>query len=158
MPYQNISATLTETDLQAIRTSIASITAKLPFLITLLPAERRKAIKLTAKGPDFLDKVMMALKDHPEIVPGTFNLPEFEKDVTLLLQLVEILGLVNVLSSALNDTIMALGNESMTGGNRGYSLLQDGAEVVPGLKATVKEIGKFYENRGPKKPPNPPTP
>lgn len=155
MSYQNISATLSETDLQAIRTSIESIKTKLPFLITLLPEERRKMVKLTTNGPDFLNKVMTALKDNPEIVPGTFDLPEFEKDVKLLLQLVEIQSQLNVLSSAVNDTIMALGAESMTTGNRGYNLLKDAAKIVPGLKAVLAEIKKFYESRGRKKPPTP---
>lgn len=35
MPYQNISATLNETDVQEIKAALATIEQKLPFLITL---------------------------------------------------------------------------------------------------------------------------
>ena len=158
MSNQNVSAVLTEVDLQAIRNAIASIEAKLPFLITLLPEERKRALKMPENGPDFLRKVLKALKDHPEIVPGTFNIIEFEKDVTLLLQLVEIIGSLTELKAALSDTLMALCSEAMRAGNTGYDHVKTGAETVPGLKVVAKDIGTIYQNRGPKGNPGQPKP
>jgi len=42
MPYQNINATLSTADLQAIKDAFSTILEKLPFLVNLT-AEERKA-------------------------------------------------------------------------------------------------------------------
>lgn len=46
MPYQNISAKLSPTDLEEIKAALATIEAKLPFLVHLTAEERRKLFKM----------------------------------------------------------------------------------------------------------------
>jgi hypothetical protein len=50
MPYQNISASLSETDVQEIKAALETIEQKLPFLITLSTEERRKLFKMDLKA------------------------------------------------------------------------------------------------------------
>ena len=58
MPYQNIDANVAAADLQAIKDSVATILAKLPFLVNLTTDERKAIFKT---GPDSLSFVQNAL-------------------------------------------------------------------------------------------------
>ena len=54
MPYQNIDASLSESDLQEIREHLQAITTKLPFLVALTVDERRKLYKMGDKSLAFV--------------------------------------------------------------------------------------------------------
>ena len=45
MPYQNISATLSAADIQAVKDAISAIEAKPPFRVTLTNDERKSLFK-----------------------------------------------------------------------------------------------------------------
>jgi len=51
MPYKNISASLTETEINDLKAQVAAIRVKLPFLQTLTKDERIKFYKM---GPQRL--------------------------------------------------------------------------------------------------------
>jgi hypothetical protein len=54
MPYQEISATVTDKNLQAVKDAITAIETALPFLISLTDAERKQLFKV---GPERLSFV-----------------------------------------------------------------------------------------------------
>jgi hypothetical protein len=62
MPYENISATISDQAMAEIKGAIATIHAQLPFLINLTPDERRKRFK-------------MGDKTTPTLSPATLTLP-----------------------------------------------------------------------------------
>jgi hypothetical protein len=45
MSYQNINATISPVDLQAVKDAVAVVLAKLPFLVNLTSAERQSIVK-----------------------------------------------------------------------------------------------------------------
>ena len=45
MPYQNINASLSETDVQAAKDAFSTVLQKLPFLVNLSPDERKSIFK-----------------------------------------------------------------------------------------------------------------
>jgi hypothetical protein len=69
MSYQNISAKLTETDLQEIKTALATIEAKLPFLVHLTVEERRKLFKMGNKSLAFVSNSLTAAQSIPIFCP-----------------------------------------------------------------------------------------
>jgi len=71
MPYQNIDATLSAADLQAVKDALATIVQKLPFLVTLTNEERKGLFKTGASqvdstGTDSPDAVAPSLIDLPK--------------------------------------------------------------------------------------------
>ena len=77
MAYQNISAKLTETDLQEIKAALATIEAKLPFLIHLTVEERRKLFKMGNKSLAFISNSLTAAQSNPNILPASFDFSSY---------------------------------------------------------------------------------
>ena len=90
MPYQNISAKLSPTDLQDIKTALTAIETKLPFLVHLSAEERRKLFKMGNKSLAFVSNSLTAAQSNPEILPASFNLDEFVSDYHLATALNEV--------------------------------------------------------------------
>lgn len=70
MPYQNISAEASDADLQAVKTALETVRQKLPFLVTLTPAERRHLFKMGDKSLAFVQNSLQAARNNPGILPA----------------------------------------------------------------------------------------
>lgn len=66
MPYQNLSAQMSKEDIEAVKTALATIRQKMPFLITLTTQERRKLFKMGDKSLAFVENSLMAAKKQPQ--------------------------------------------------------------------------------------------
>ena len=101
MPYQNITATLKEADIQEIKAALETIQQKLPFLITLSVEERRKLYKMGDKSLAFVNNSLTAAQSNRDILPASFDLEEFLRDYQLAATLTELLlGLRQVTEQA----------------------------------------------------------
>jgi hypothetical protein len=83
MPYQNIDASLSAADVQAVKDAFAAVLNKLPFLVNLTVDERKGVFKT---GPDrlsFVKNAASGAQAHPDIFPASFSLAGFQKDVDL---------------------------------------------------------------------------
>ena len=157
MPYQNISATLSSADVQAIRDAIAIIRSKLLFLVNLTDAERQKLFKMKDKSIPFVQDALSGAQDHPEILPTTFNVAEFSKDVLLAVALHEVLALLQSLTSSVDDTLMAVGSEAMAEARQVYEYVKVAAKTTPGLKPLLDRLAARFAH-GPQQVPPPSTP
>lgn len=90
MPYQNVSATLSDADIQEIKAALQTIEQKLPFLITLTADERRKLFKMGDKSLAFVSNSLTAAQSNPDILPPSFDLDEFRRDYQLITALTDI--------------------------------------------------------------------
>jgi hypothetical protein len=90
MPYQNIDATLSAADLQAIRDAFATIKQKLPFLVALTVDERKATFKAGPNSLAFVQNCLAAAKNFPQILPPSFDVGGFERDVNLFASLTEL--------------------------------------------------------------------
>ena len=113
MPYANISATVSDQAMGEIKGAITTIQTNLPFLINLTPDERRKRFKMGDKSLAFVRNSVTATQNNPDIVPGNFNIAEFNRDYQLTVALSEVLGLLEQLTETVDDTLLAVGSESM---------------------------------------------
>ncbi|MGJ3245298.1 MAG: hypothetical protein ACFE0I_04395 [Elainellaceae cyanobacterium] len=73
MPYENISATISDESLSEIKGAIATIRSHLSFLISLTPDERRKRFKMGDKSLAFVRNSVTVTQNNPEVLPGNFN-------------------------------------------------------------------------------------
>src|SRR5690349_9291477 len=83
MPYQNISATVSAADLQAVKDAIATIQQKLPFLVNLTADERKAIFKTGPNSLSFVQNALQAALNNPDIFPKSFDVIEFGSDVNL---------------------------------------------------------------------------
>ena len=159
MPYGNISATLSAAHITAIKDALTTIRGFLTFLINLSKEELRSLTKTGPGSVGFVQAALTGAKDHPEILPSTFNVVEFEGDVTLFTQLSELLALVLVLANGLNDTTKAVGSEAKRAALQFYDLLKNAAKTNPGLQPLVDELGRLFQRISTAPPgPTPPGP
>jgi hypothetical protein len=145
MSYQNISAKLTETDLQEIKTALATIEAKLPFLVHLTVEERRKLFKMGNKSLAFVSNSLTAAQSNPDILPASFNLNEFASDYQLATSLTEVHLRLQQLTEKVDDTLMAVSSEAMTSSLTVYDYIKTAAKKTPGLKAIVDQVGERFK-------------
>ena len=148
MPYSNISATLPQEDVDAIKAALVTINNKLPFLISLSNDERRSLVKMGPKSINFVQDSLRVAQNNVGIVPQSFDVDEFSKDVSLVVPLTEITMLVNQLGEKLNDTQLAVGGEAMRGALAIYDYTKTASKHQPGLKLIVEALGQRFKEQG----------
>jgi hypothetical protein len=148
MPYENISATVSDQAMTEIKSAIAAIHTHLPFLINLTPDERRKRFKMGDKSLAFVRNSVTATQNNPDIVPGNFNIAEFNRDYQLTVALSEVLGRLEQLTETVDDTLMAVGSESMASSLLVYDYAKAAARHSPGLKSVADQLGERFKALG----------
>jgi hypothetical protein len=153
MAYQNISYELSEATFNEIKAAIATINAKLPFLIALDAKEISGLIKLGPKSADFVADASSAATNFPEILPPSFDKAEFAKDTTLFKFLSEIKINLDSLVEKVNNTYTAVGSEAMKASLEVYAYVQAAQDRTPGLKSVAEKLkDRFRKSNKGKKP------
>ncbi|WGV24194.1 hypothetical protein [Halotia branconii] len=145
MPYQNITASLSPTDIKEIKTALQTIQDKLPFLVTLSPDERRKMLKMGDKSLAFVNNSVSAAKSNPEILPASFDVEELVGDYQLATALNEVLISMYQLAEQVDDTLLAVGSEAMTSSLTVYDYVKTAAKKTPGLKTVAEQLGERFK-------------
>jgi hypothetical protein len=145
MPYQNISATVSDADVQAIKAAVATIQQKLPFLVTLTLAERKSVYKTGPNSLSFVENALQAAQNNPNILPKTFDVVEFGSDVDLFAVMTDINTTVAQLASEIDDTRMAVGSEAMKEATQVYNYVKTAAATTPGLKPLADQLGQRFK-------------
>lgn len=145
MPYQNITASVSEADIQQIKAALATIEEKLPFLITLTAEERRKLFKMGDKSLAFVNNSLNAAQSNPDILPASFDLDEFLRDYQLATTLTDILFRLQQLTEKVDDTRMAVSSEAMSSSLTVYNYVKAAAKITPGLKIIAEQLGDRFK-------------
>jgi hypothetical protein len=148
MSYQNISAAISDQDMESIKKSLDSIDSKLSFLVHLTPTERRDLFKMGDKSLAFVKKSVMAAQQNRDILPVSFDLPELEKDLQLAEDLTEILTRLHQLAEEVDDTLIAVGSEAMRSSLTVYDYVKTASKNQPGLKALAEQLGERFKAIG----------
>jgi hypothetical protein len=148
MPFQNIDATLSAADLQAVKDAFTLITQKLPFLINLTVEERKTTFKAGPDSLSFITNALTAAQDNPTILPISFSTPGFQRDVNLFMTLTELGTLANSLASQIDDTRLAVGGEAMQEAAQVYSYVKTATKATPGLKPVAAQLGERFKRAG----------
>jgi hypothetical protein len=143
-----ISQALTALQKTDISTKINDIKLILVWLFNLTPEDRKKIIKMGDKSVSYVRGVLAALKANPAVVPSTFDVTEFEKDMTLYDDLLAILMLLRPLFEGLEDTLVLVGSELIQQANAGYAILKEAAKTNSALTQTVQDLGERYSKAG----------
>lgn len=108
MDKNKISAVLSPQDLADIFAAVATIRSKLPFLASLSQDERKRLRNITEESQGVVLAALNFVAQHPEAIPGTFNIPEFTKDGALMTPLQRAVSAIAQLNLDADDTMRAL--------------------------------------------------
>ncbi len=145
MPYQNITATLSEAELEEIKAALQTIEQKLPFLINLTTEERRRLFKMGSKSLAFVNNSLTAAQSNRDILPASFDLEEFARDYQLSAALTDIFFRLQQITEKVDDTLMAVSSEAMSSSLTVYDYVKTAAKKTPGLKILAEQLGDRFK-------------
>lgn len=145
MPYQNISAALTDANIQAIKDHAGQARTLMPFLQTLTAQDRIGLFKMGQGRLAWAEAGLEAAKNHPEILPGYFKVEEYEKDFDLARALADIRGVYESLFTDINDTTMGVGSEAANASSKVMGWVDDAAKTEPGLRSVAANLHDLYQ-------------
>lgn len=145
MPYQDISAELSAADVQAIKDAVALIREKLPFLQTLTGQDRVRLYKMGPQRLAWVDECLTAARNHPEVLPPTFKVAEFEKDYALAGTLAEVRSVLDGLAADVDDTTMGVGSEAARAASDVMGYIDAAAGTNPGLRTAAQSLHTFFQ-------------
>ncbi len=149
MPYQNISASLTQADQTTILGALAQINALLTFIVNLTQEERQVMLKMGDKSEAFVNNSLTYAQQNPNLIPPYLNITEMQSDMALIGMLSPIFNTVKQLSEKLDDTVMALGSESFYAALTFYNTVKNAAKVnVPGTDAIYQDLKSRFPGAG----------
>lgn len=145
MPYQNINASLSDEDIQAVKNAFQTILQKLPFLINLTAQERKSIAKTGPDSLSFVNNALTASQNNPTIFPASFNREEFQNDEELFADLTELGTIASSVASQIDDTRLAVGGEAMQQAKQVYSYVKTAAKTTPDLKPVAEQLGERFQ-------------
>ena len=146
MALQNlVSAVLTPEKKAGVLEKALGIKSDLNFVISLPPSEKKDYVKVGNTFIPFIDKAYNIILQHPEIMPGTFNLEEFKHDYLLGKDLGEILGVLHEITLSVEDTYYAVNSDSMVESLEVYAAVQNNVNKVPGMDSTAADMKTFFK-------------
>lgn len=154
MTMTPISATLNPTDRAAVMEAIATIKAKLPFLIDLNADERKALPKMGDKSRAFVSKALEVATQNPDFLPRSFDLEELRKDVQLFEAMYPIVMALTQLQELLDDTYVTVGSEAYSAALQVYNYAKASGQGA-GLEAVVDELGQRFARKAKKAKPQP---
>lgn len=154
-----ISAAISAQDMTDIMAAFATIKAKLPFLINLSAAEKRRMPNISTERGGMVDTFTSEMGLHAELIPTFVDMPELAKDAALLTQLDTIRACADELCEGINDTHQAVGSDMYLAYLSFYNNVKQAAKrSVVGADAIYQNLRRFFQRGGGETPPTPPTP
>ena len=146
MPKTNqISATITPKEMEAIKSAIATIQSKLPFLVDIGTKEIRRMAKAGDLSEAFLQKALAIAEQSPDILPRNFAIEEFRADMALAASLEEITLSLQKLLERIGNTIIVARSDAY-----GHALItydRSKKSATQGLHAATLDLGQRFTRR-----------
>jgi hypothetical protein len=157
MSDQNlVSASLSNTDRDAVLLAISTITTKLPFLLGLSVDDRINLQKMGNVRRSFVEQTVPIASQNAQVLPASFDLNELTADMDLYRQLAPIMDALKPVFEKLDDTLLALGSDLYAGSLEAYGYIKV-AGKSQGLDALRQQL-KASRQHAPKQKDTPPTP
>jgi len=146
MTTNQISATMTQADRDAVLAAVATIKEKLPFLMDLTPEQRKSLPKMGDKSQAFVNKSLEVATQNPDFLPRSFDLEEMKRDVELFQALYSVFLSLTQLQELVDDTVMAVGSDAYAAALVVYNFAKASGKGS-GLDAVADEMGKRFARK-----------
>jgi hypothetical protein len=146
-----VSATLSQADLDAIAQSIDTLYRYMPFLIDLVGKERSAYPKMGDKSRAFVAKALDLASKNAEFLPRSFDVEEMRKDVALYEHLYSVLMSLKQLQDMVDDTCLVVGSEAYSAALTVYNAAKANGHSSNGLEPLINDMAqRFQRSRKPK--------
>lgn len=146
-----ISADFTAVAKTAALAKINEAKAQMPFLISLPEKERKNYTNMGPKSVAYAQQCLEGAIAFPKELKANFNLAEYQKDVTLVNNLLGVRVIVAGLLEQIDDTMAAGGIDIMGASSEVYASLKSSAKTDASVKEMVALIGARFKAQGKKK-------
>jgi hypothetical protein len=148
MPYENLDAALSDTDMDEIMFELNNIIALLPFLINLTKKERQQKGAFIRQKNLFTQTAFEMATNETHLVPSNFNMAHWQNDILLLAKLQTIHRKIMQLQEGVDDTIIALKTETAKTSSLFYNTLKLQAKFnTSGVDAMVSKLKAMLSNK-----------
>jgi hypothetical protein len=122
-----------------------------PMLVALEADVRRRMVKMGDASEAFCRKSLDAMRENSTLLPRNLDVAEMGRDLATHDALATRLARLSRLMEKAGDTDTALGSDVMAAALEGYAFLKI-AGKGEGLDGLRRELGKRFENNGPRRP------
>ncbi|NJN89324.1 MAG: hypothetical protein HC878_02395 [Leptolyngbyaceae cyanobacterium SL_5_14] len=142
MPFQPLSARLSDADQASIEAALGTIREKLAFSVTMTPEERRKLAKLGDKTRAFVQKSAEFAARHPDYLPRRFDLDAMQEDIDLFMALYPIWVELHDLQELVYNTYLLAGSEAYAAAREVYNSAK--ATGKGEIDGSLNEMGRRF--------------
>ena len=142
-----ISAVLSEDAVEKIIQKIEEIEALMPFLLTISADESRKLRNLGFDGVAFAQAGRDAVRASADFTRRSFDVDEFEKDLTLLEQLGRVRARLAPLSQQVAQTHQVTGADVMVAADDIYEDMGRDQGETAAIQAPYQQMRRRYTYR-----------
>ena len=144
-----VSAVLGDAEIAELRTQIAALRARLPFLVNLSPQDRKELPKLGDKTVGFDEKCQTYMESNPEFLPGFVDTAELDRDRALRSQMLRIAPDLLLLAEQIEDTLTVLGSEIVMVDFAYYQGVREAARRgLPGAQLSYDDLRTRFPGPG----------
>ena len=144
-----VSAVLGDAEIAELRTQIAALRARLPFLVNLSPQDRKELPKLGDKTVGFDEKCQTYMESNPEFLPGFVDTAELDRDRALRSQMLRIAPDLLLLAEQIEDTLTVLGSEIVMVDFAYYQGVREAARRgLPGAQLIYDDLRARFPGTG----------
>ncbi|MGJ3245299.1 MAG: hypothetical protein ACFE0I_04400 [Elainellaceae cyanobacterium] len=126
--------------------AIALIYDKLPFLVGLTQAERKRLCRMGDKTRPFVNKSIELAAQNHELMSRCLDIDEMRRDVDLVDALYPIMLSVAKLQELLEDTYLQAGSEAFEAARMAYSAARKHGKNA-GIDSAVEEVGRRFSRK-----------
>lgn len=140
-----ISKTLSQDELNELTLQLTNLESALGFCLALTTEERQGLLKFGQVAQGFVDQALELARQDSSYMPSKFSVSEFEKDVTLLNQLLNVNTRMSRIQQKLKDTTLVVGSEAYKGALEvyKYAKLSGGPELAP----TIDKLRELFQTQ-----------
>jgi hypothetical protein len=147
MSKNQVSAVLSQPDLDAVVSMIADIKSRLPFLITLTAADKARMAKFGDKSLAFAHKALSLAQKIQDFLPRNFSVEEMEKDVNLYEALYSVIQPLSLLLEKVTDPFRQAGSEAYDAALIVYKSAQQAGKSTGGLDSVMEDFSKRFARK-----------
>jgi hypothetical protein len=141
-----ISADLPVEVQELILSSLTDIQDKMPFLLGLSSAERKRMCHMGDKSRSFVNKAVELAVQNSELMPRCLDVEEMQRDLALLDALYPIMMSIAKLQELVEDTYRQVGSEAYEAARIVYKSAQSNGKNA-GVSSSVEEMGRHFARK-----------
>ncbi|MGJ3249224.1 MAG: hypothetical protein ACFE0I_24510 [Elainellaceae cyanobacterium] len=146
MTINYVSGAINPEDRKEIMISIATIRAKMPFIVELGSKTKRALPKMGDKSRAFVHKALEVANSHPDHLPRSFDLDEMRRDIELFDVIYTIAMELNQLQAQVDDTLVAVGSDAYSAALQVYRHVKAHGEGA-GMDSLIDDLGQRFDRK-----------